>query len=328
MNAARNLIPLLLATVTTVTSQNLAADQPSPVEQSHQAVQKSIPFIEAGGQKWIDSKKCVSCHRVGNMLWTLSTARNRGYQVSSQLEEWTSWAVEASLATNDKGKIVGIGNREGVAQLLLSGTDTKTLLSARQELLTILQQEQQSDGSWKPCGQLPSQKRPKPETTAVSTAWITLALLDDKTSAEVAKVTTAALEFINSSENPQGTEWHAVRLLLAVKRGEQERQQKQVETLLQLQHEDGSWGWLSSDPGDALGTGLALYALAQAGVDANDSAVQNAHKFLVQSQQDDGSWSVHGTKANRKDAVQETAVYWGTTWASLGLMAGLPDSPR
>ncbi len=55
-----------------------------------------------------------------------------------------------------------------------------------------------------------------------------------------------------------------------------------------------------------------------------DAPVARGQQFLVRTQRDDGAWLVHGTKSGKKDREQETAVYWGATWAVLGLTAGLP----
>ena len=47
-------------------------------------------------------------------------------------------------------------------------------------------------------------------------------------------------------------------------------------------------------------------------------------RFSLSPQDDDGSWPVHGVKANRMAEVQETPTYWGTTWAVMALATILP----
>ncbi|WP_417385014.1 prenyltransferase/squalene oxidase repeat-containing protein [Gimesia sp.] len=300
--------------------------QPTTV-QIRETVQRGIPYIEEKGLWWIEEKKCVTCHRVGNMVWSLQAAKQSGFMVSDRLAEWRQWSIDKSLANNDKGKVTGLGNKEGVAQLLLSPdrADTDTAqVEARKKLAAILLEEQRPDGSWKAGGQLPFQKRPAAETDAVSTMWLTLALLAEGKNEASTPVLTRAMKFIAASSPGKSVEWYAVRLLLAVQSGETEVRDQLVKQLRSQQHPDGGWGWMIADDSDALGTGLALYALVSAGVDRNDPAVKGAQQFLVSTQRDDGSWPVRGTKEKKKKSVQETAVFWGTTWAVIGLVESLP----
>lgn len=316
------LYTILAVAVAGVSSPEAPTDQ-----QVQSAVERSIPFIEEKGEWWIEKKECVSCHRVGNMVWSLGDARRRGFDVSDQFVEWVQWAADASLSTNDKDKVVGLLNKEGVAQILFSLDRDAKQADTRKQLTALLLDEQQPDGSWKPGGQLPSQKRPKPETTSVSTMWIALALASEGPDKQSSGTIKRAIESIKPSPPGKSTEWYAVQLLLATARNDQAQRDHFVTELRGQQQADGGWGWLVGDPSDALGTGMAMYALARAGVDRGDPAIKNAQQFLISTQRDDGSWRVQGTKANKKDRVEETAVYWGTTWAALGLMATLPDQP-
>lgn len=300
--------------------------QPTTV-QIRETVQRGIPYIEEKGLWWIEEKKCVTCHRVGNMVWSLQVAKQRGFTVSERLAEWRQWSIDKTLANNDKGKITGLGNKEGVAQLLLSPDPNladSEQTELRKKLAAILLEEQRPDGSWKAGGQLPFQKRPAAETDAVSTMWLTLALLAEGKNEASTPVLTRAMKYIEASSPGKSVEWYAVRLLLAVQSGEMEVRDQLVKQLRNQQHPDGGWGWMIADDSDALGTGLALYALVSAGVDRNDPAIKGAQQFLVSTQRDDGSWPVRGTKEKKKASVQETAVYWGTTWAVIGLVESLP----
>ncbi len=86
------------------------------------------------------------------------------------------------------------------------------------------------------------------------------------------------------------------------------------------------WGWLWADKSDAFGTGLALYALAEAGVPCSHSAIERAWKFLIETQTDGGAWVVNGTKTATKDSPHPFSGFWGSTWALMGLSKSLPDS--
>jgi squalene-hopene/tetraprenyl-beta-curcumene cyclase len=303
-----------------------APEAPAPsVEQVRQAVQRSIPFIQDKGQWWIEKKKCVSCHRVGNMVWSLRAARDRGFKVSRRLDEWSEWGIKSSLSPNGQGKVTGRGNKEGVAQLLFARReDRDNTDDDSAKLLGILAEDLQADGSWKPGGQLPSQKRDLQETTDVTTMWLALALADAAAGSHSALVD-QAVQHIRSSPPGKSTEWFVVRLLLASRLGEETTKAELIQRLKQQQRPDGGWGWLVGDASDALGTGMSVYALLQTGLEPEDAVIRRAQQFLIDSQRDDGSWPVHGTKAKKKHRVEETAVYWGATWAVLGLVESLPQ---
>jgi len=302
----------------------LPAGEPTTA-QVRETVQRSIPYIQAKGASWIEEQKCVSCHQVNTMVWSLSAARRNSFQVSDNLDDWIKWATDTSLSKNDKGEVVGLGNKEGVAQLLLSLDSDADKCTVRKELTTLLADGQKPDGSWKPGGQLPSQKRPRSETVTVSTMWLALALMTEQASETNTPAVERALSFTEASPPGKSTEWYAVRLLLAVQLEDYELRDRLVKTIREHQQPDGGWGWLVAEDSDALGTGFAIYALLHAGVSSEDASIKRAQQFLINTQRADGSWAVNGTKAGRKDYVEETSVYWGTTWAALGLMAGLPD---
>ena len=297
----------------------------SNTAQVRKTIQQAIPFIEEKGVDWIEDKNCVSCHRVSTMVWSLSLARAKGFTVSDELDKWIDWSVKVSLGKNDKGKIVGHGNKEGVAQLLLGLGDLPA--AKRSKLVALLPNAQRADGSWKPGGQLPGQKRALPETSNVSTMWHTLALrgaANEKTATVAAK----ALKSIRKSAPGKSTEWHALRLLLALQSEDKVERVKFIKSLRRQQNTDGGWGWMIGGKSDALGTGLALYALQRAGVNRTDAALARARKFLLTTQRKDGAWPVHGTKEKKKNSVQKTATYWGTTWAVIALATGLPRQPE
>jgi hypothetical protein len=76
-------------------------------------------------------------------------------------------------------------------------------------------------------------------------------------------------------------------------------------------------------------TGLAMYVLARIASPDDMVAVQRARAFLLAAQQPDGSWlspSRNFTKSSepeRLKARDEIYHYWGTAWASIGLLETL-----
>ncbi len=305
------ILPLLSLSPATAKSE-----QPKHSEKKvRSAIERSIPYLEQKGVEWMREKKCVSCHRIGNMVWTLSEARKYGFSTSEKLDGWIDWSLAASMKTNDKGKIVGLGNKEGVAQLVLGLNDLDE--EKRQGLVDLLKQDQESNGSWKAGGQLPAQKRPPAETKETSTMWIALALQNHAP---------AAFEkALDSLDTPLGksTEWITLKLLLARQTKNLNEVKGFTEFLLKKQNGDGGWGWLTNEQSDALATGMALYALRSVGSESHSTSILKAEQFLLSHQKKDGSWDVHSTKKKKRDSIEETANYWGTAWAILGLIKGL-----
>ncbi len=288
------------------------------------AIERSLPYIHERGQWWIEQKDCVSCHRVDMMVWSLSAAEEHGFAVRDQLAAGREWAVASTLKPGDDGTITGLTNKEGVAHLLLGCDEEALSPDVRAELTALLLADREPSGCWKAGGQLPMQKRPAEETDAVSSMWLALAL-SQSTSAETATIPPAVLAATADAAEVTSTEWHAVRLLLAHACDEGAVSENAIAALHATQNADGGWGWLLDDESDALGTGLAIYALRAGGVASDAPSLTTAVRFLTDSQQDDGSWKVRGTKEKKRDRVEETATYWGTTWAALGLLATLPD---
>lgn len=304
------------------------------------AVEKSLPYVAERGEWWIEEKQCVSCHRVSFMTWTLAEASKAGFDVDAgKLAEWQAWSVESLLEKRDDEKGVGEANLDGISQILWSerhreGGEPASLSPASRQFIDWLVEHQQTDGTWKAGGQLPLQRRDARETHLVSTAWNTLALGTIPADATAATAATEsrrkAMQVLTTDDSKKtSTEWHVVRLLLAVQQNDAAGVEQWAESLRKLQHADGGWGWIADAESDALGTGQALYALMQAAgvqpaVAARDSEpVQRGLQFLIETQLDDGSWRVPGTKAKAKGRPVETSNYWGSCWATLALITAI-----
>lgn len=322
----------------------IRADVPLAV-QARLAAEQAIPYIEKEGTAWIKDRKCVTCHYVGYMVWSFHDARQRGFGIDpTQLAQWTDWSLAHA---------VGQG-AEGPAQVLLARDRSDPSEKTAQQVAALgdaILKSQDKDGFWKPGGQLPAQKRPLSETTQVSTMLCVLGLdtleqpgeaaTDDKARESHDKVIESrdrviesrdrALAWLNKTP-PNGqdpavsSEWYAMRLAIDKKFGEPAQVAALRDKILAAQQSDGGWGWLWADKSDAFGTGLALYALSEAGVPSSDPAIERAWKFLIETQTDNGSWVVSGTKKETKDKPHPFSSFWGSTWALLGLSKSLPDS--
>lgn len=292
-------------------------------EQVQTAVDKSLPFLWEEGQNWIDKRGCVSCHQVPFMVWSLNAAAHRGFEVdATKLAELNSYATQIVNFSNPKNNSDQTeeerakANIDTMAQLLFATQydEVEALVESKVKFVGYLIDAQNEDGSWKACGQLPSQKRPKPETTEVTTAWTILALGSQETRVPLKE------NLKTFSAKGISTEWWATQLLLAHQRSDDEKVKTLTEKLITFQNDDGGWGWLTNEESDAIGTGIALYTLKKIGFQGDASVMKNATQFLTSSQQPNGSWEVRSTKTKHQKKVTPTAAYWGTAWAVIGLL--------
>ncbi|QEG00302.1 hypothetical protein Mal15_43720 [Stieleria maiorica] len=316
-------VACLLTSVVAADSPSATVDAGKPIAQD-----KAIDYLKREGQRWIDKQGCVSCHQIPAMLWSLHAAQSRGLGESERpgvpdqdLKRWTQWSTDAvNFVKPHQRKDVDVektlaGNIDTMAALMLAIPDDAET-SWRDQFAAKLCSEQADDGSWKACGQLPAQKRPKLETAQATTLWVTLALLRHGSEAfDLA----SAIRFADSGPEAVSTEWYAVRMMVAAEQ-DPESTDGFRDKLLSRQRSDGGWGWITSESSDALATGLALYALAESG-ETESREITHARRFLRDSQGPLGEWQVPGTKASAKGKPTPTSTYWGTAWALVGLLS-------
>jgi hypothetical protein len=210
------------------------------------------------------------------------------------------------------------------------GEEATEFLADAQDLMVRFQQP---DGSWKAAGQLPSQNRPHAETDEVTTMWATLALATlDPPDELTEKALKRAAGFLSKVKPGETNESLIGALLVERKFGRPERSRELLKQLLSRQNPDGGWAWRQGGGSDAFATGQALYALTRSAPLADAAAVRRACDYLIDSQTDDGSWSVPGraissaaTEARLKK-VSPIYRYWGTAWATIGLLGTLPET--
>lgn len=311
-----------------VLSGFLSLSQPLQAEDEVRVcIQKSIPYLEQAGTEWIEKRKCISCHRISFMTWGFREATLRGFDIDrNRLQERLTWSVDTTITPDPKRPAACNQNPDGIGQLLIGHSVQPFALAPDDSaaLVAELIKVQREEGSWKPAGQLPSQKRPADETAQVSTLWNTIGLGHAPATDAIHQSRRRALEFLSTAKPGKSTEWYAAQLVLSVQEQKADQVKERVLQLKSLQHDDGGWGWLTADPSDALATGQALYALSVARTQPDDAAIRKAQQFLINSQQPDGSWQVKGTKEGKKNKFEETASYWGSAWATLGLLQSFP----
>lgn len=309
-------VAIILPTISTTQADESPA---TTADDINSAVVRSLPYIARRGQWWIDSKDCVSCHRTAFTIWTHAAAADAGIPVDAeQLNDWVDWSFEALLKKNDKDTIVATVNLDGVAQILhVTNSLPLTAMQKehRQKLLAYLTDGQTESGAWKPAGQLPMQKRPASETEYVTTSWNRWLAVG---SGLPKSTSSKAMAFLDQPIEFTSTESLVVDVLNAAS---DDTRVTAFDLIAAEQNEDGGFGWLRNGESDAIATGQVLFAAAS----LNDTkpfanVLDKATSFLLETQEENGSWKVKGTKKNRLTKIQETATYWGTCWAVIGML--------
>ena len=254
-----------------------------------------------------------------------------------EMKSHRATVLKISERTLDMDDRVG-GGLEALSPLLIASQGTASVLAQpefRDGVIDLMSQIQLADGSWTPGGQFTGMRRwTLPTANQATTMWTTLALAsydtpDPKRSASIEK----ALAYLRQqTPNPDNREWLAMRLLFERQFGSAEDVAKLRQQLLDARNGDGAWGWEKGVPSDALTTGLAIYVLAKVRAGDDSSVFRDARKWLLASQQSDGSWLTPAKNFTRPTDPKQMKVrdeiyhYWGTAWATIGLLETLGKS--
>ena len=311
---------IFLVVVMILSCTQFARAQQQEPRSLKQSIESAIPYIQQNAQVWIDKKKCVSCHQIPFGLWSTQVAKNAGHKIDEELfQKQSKWALEfCDSNLNAKTMKRDGAGTDTIYQMLLSGIAV-TEPDTTDSLATLLTTLQEPDGSFKPAGQLPSQKRPVLETTHVSTGWAAI-MYNDIGSKQYQGAADNALKYSMSDFRGDSTEWLAVKSILDHQQQHSKSESATLARLLESQQDDGGWGWDHTNTSDAFATGVALYAISRCdGI--NQTVIEKAREFLIRTQSDDGNWIVPSTKKARNNKPGATSNYWGTCWAVIGLVS-------
>jgi len=108
--------------------------------------------------------------------------------------------------------------------------------------------------------------------------------------------------------------------------------QSAVKELLAVQHADGGWSDIDSMESSAYSTGKSLVALHTAGMPESDPAFRRGIKFLLDTQQENGSWYVKTRAlafqpffdADFPHGYDQYISAAGSNWATMALTLGSP----
>ncbi len=305
------------------------------------AIQGSIPLLQKADANFVPKAACVSCHNNSFAAMAVGAARKSGYAVD---EKTSAQQVKANIFGLEKvrdylhqGFFTPVEDTFGpfVVSNILIGLDAEHYQPDlnTDTAVMYLKSRQSPDGEWA----YPSADTRPPicsnyigQTAVAMRALQLYAPKMNKAAYDQAiQLASAWMAKAQSTDN----EDRSYRLLgLAWAGKDKEAIRKAMRDLLARQRPDGGWSDLESMESSAYATGKSLFALQTAGLPPSDAAYERTVRFLLSTQQEDGSWYVK-TRAMALQPYFDAGFphgydQWmsaaGTSWATIALSQASP----
>ncbi|SRR6266446_8822130 len=294
------------------------------------AIDRGLGFLAKDALAWKAEHNCASCHHAALVVWSLREAKQRGHAVDEPvLAEMTKWVAESGDGRTGVPRPEGIPkalNAKAVYFALGLEADPKPDDAAQAGLKRFLNTviaDQLDNGSW---AAWPDTRPPIfGKSDESMSALATLALLPAAAEDEAAKAARdKAIHWLAETRSDDDPQSIAMRLVLWRRVGRPAEEWEPLARRIRgRQNDDGGWSQAQEMASDAWATGQALYALAHAGVQADDPLVVRAQAFLLQTQREDGSWPMTSrpTKSGGEGSKSLVPITGGgSAWAVLGLV--------
>jgi len=277
-----------------------SARQEAPIRQDEAlddvrtAVQRSVSLLERATSQFFGKAACFACHEQPAAAFAVGAARAKGITIDEKMasERWAQLTSGLNASQLEgAAPLGGADNNLYVAEALIrSGypPDRKTDI-----LAANLAAYQSGDGGW----HLPGYSRsPIQDNDFSRTAMGIRALKTYGTpgrAVEMKERIERGKQWLLHA-NPVTTEDFDMRLAgIAAAGGSVSDLRKLAEPILSRQRADGGFAQRDGFASDAYATGMTLWILANAGVvQPNQDVYRKGVKFLLATQNPDGSWHV------------------------------------
>jgi hypothetical protein len=308
-----------------------AGEPPAGPAQSDATVDRAIAYLAKEAVDWRETRKCVSCHHASLVVRAMREAKQHGFAVDdSLLGGLTKWVAESGEGKTGVARPASAPkalNEAAVQHALALGADAKPDAASREgikKFVKTMEGDQTGDGSW---SSWPETRKPIfGHSDERATVLATLALMpavaagDKEARADFDK----GVHWLTATKSDDDPQSVAMRLVLWRRlnrpAGEWEAL---VQKIKERQNADGGWSQTPEMASDAWATGQALYALAEAGLKADDPIISRGRSFLTRTQRPDGSWPMTSrpTKPGGAGSTLLTPITCaGSAWAVLGLV--------
>ena len=306
------------------------------------AATHAVAIVQHGSTGFSKLMQCFSCHADALPMLTLRAARERGVAVDEAAA--SELVAKAFLSGPDLTSIDHAVQDPMIVDPAPS--DGRALVAAHEvgvqpNLVTQVYARriatwQRPDGHWPTGDQRPPQSYSLFTATALAVQTMQL-YMPAQLATEASERTARAKRWLLTTQ-PQSTEDSTYRLFgLYWADATPQECRRAAQDLQALQRPEGGWAELPHMQPDAYSTGEALVVLHEAGgMKVTDPAWQKGLRYLLSTQQADGSWHVH-TRMLSPAAVSPPYIESGfpyghdqflstdaTCWAAMALMLDLP----
>lgn len=316
------------------------------------AVGVSLKALEHSMLEFTKTTGCVSCHQEGLGRITTAAAKDKGFAIDPTVDRAQLQRLTGAVTQTAGLHTAALKDPEVMKQVPLIEIDEVTtaysfILAAQiahkqpatpgaQAMTMVVAKQQRPDGSWG--FMLPRVPMQSSFFTYTALAVQALKAYGPKASApEVGDRISKARKWMLAT-SAKTSEDRAFRLLGLKWAGATPDQLKSAaDEILADQKLDGGWTQLPNLQSDSYATGQALYALHIAGgLPTSNIAYQKGVKFLLRTQDEDGTWFVNkrAMPANNyfdtgfPHGQSQYSSFNGTCWATLALLQTVDGRSR
>jgi N-acyl-D-amino-acid deacylase len=307
------------------------------------ALQDSVPLLQRADFNFSKNAGCTSCHNNSMQALTVGLARSRGIRVDEEIASAQIKVNVQELETmRDKlhqGYLFRVGDTFtdfilGYQLLGLHAQNCQPDLNTDAAAL-LIQSRQKPNGEWPyPHADI----RPPicldyiAQTALAMRALQFYAPKTSKVACDKSIRLAAAWLAKAKSFNNDDRSWRLTGLAWA--KTDTGATQQAMKEVLATQRTDGGWSDLPSMQSTAYATGRSLVALQLGGLPVSDPAFQRGIRFLLDTQQEDGSWYTRtralGFQPYFDAGFPHDYDQWmsaaGTSWAAMALTLALPEA--
>jgi ankyrin repeat protein len=342
-NGNEAMIQLLTKAGAKTTPEVQVALKPRRNNTIQNAVQDSLPLLQRSDATFSAKAGCISCHNNSMSAMALGLARTRGFGIDEKSAAAQVRTNVVSLELKRDFMHQGFGN--AVEDNFFDWIWSYMLLGLHAEhypadlntdaVVMYLMSRQTPSGDWP----YPHADQ-RPPLCLLYTGQTALAMraiqlyAPKPVQAAADKSVRQAAQWLAKAKayNNEDRVWRLNGLAWAG--FDKAATQAAIKELVAAQRADGGWSDLPSMNSSAYSTGESLVALRNAGMAASDAVYARGVKYLLDTQQEDGSWYVKtralgfqpGFDAGFPHGADQFTSAAGTSWAAMALSLALPES--